>query len=144
MFQIILQVFYGNSGKNDVVKNSLEEFASARFIRFQPTAFSGYKALRVEVFGALLSAGNYFTSSYREYIIYNFLIYMYYIVCFSLNLFTGSFHTCYKELVRKPSKLQRNKQRSKDLCQEVDDPAQSFVLCSHTLAELRNCHISIG
>ena len=66
MFQIILQVFDGNSGKNDIVKNSLEEFASARFIRFQPTAFHTYKALRVEVFGVLVSAGNSFNSSCRE------------------------------------------------------------------------------
>ena len=63
MFQIILQVFDGNSGKHDIVKNSLEEFASARFIRFQPTAFNNFKCLRVEVFGALVSAGNCFTSS---------------------------------------------------------------------------------
>ena len=65
MFQIILQVFDGNSGKNDIVKNSLKEFASARSIRFQPTAFHNYKALRVEIYGALVSAGNYFTSSCR-------------------------------------------------------------------------------
>ena len=66
MFQIILQVFDGNSEKNDIVKNSLEEFASARFIRFQPTDYSGYKALRVEVFGAFVYAGSCFTSSCRE------------------------------------------------------------------------------
>ena len=53
-------------------------------------------------------------------------------------------HSYYKELVRKPGKLQRNKQRSKDLCWKVHDPAQSFVLCSHTLAELRNGFISIA
>ena len=52
-------------------------------------------------------------------------------------------HSYYDELVRKPGKLQRNKQRSKDLCWKVHDPAQSFVLCSHTLAELRNRHVSI-
>ena len=63
MFQIILQAFDGNSGKNDIAKNSLGEFANARFIRFQPTSYSGYKALRVEVFGALVSAGNSFNSS---------------------------------------------------------------------------------
>ena len=66
MFHIVLQVFDGNSGKNDIVNNSLEEFASARFIRFQPTEFHDYKALRVEVYGALVSAGNSFTSSCRE------------------------------------------------------------------------------
>ena len=53
-------------------------------------------------------------------------------------------HSYYKELARKPGKLQRNKQRSNDLCWKVHDPAQSFVLCSHTLAELRNRHVSIG
>ena len=52
-------------------------------------------------------------------------------------------HSYYKELVRQPGKLQRNKQRSKDLCRKVHDPAQSFVLCSHSLAELRNRHVSI-
>ena len=66
MFQIILQVFDGNTGKLDTVNNSLDEFASARFIRFQPTSYFGYKALRVEVYGALMSAGNSFTSSCRE------------------------------------------------------------------------------
>ena len=45
-------------------------------------------------------------------------------------------HSYYKELVRKPSKLQRNKQRSQDLFWKVHDPTQSFVLCSHNLAEL--------
>ena len=53
-------------------------------------------------------------------------------------------HSYYKELVRKPGKLQRNKQISKDLCWKVHDPAQSFVLCSHPLAELGNRHVSIG
>ena len=53
-------------------------------------------------------------------------------------------HSYYKELVRKPGKLQRNKQRSQDLCWKVHDPAQSFVLSSHNLAELRNRHASIG
>ena len=40
-------------------------------------------------------------------------------------------------------KLQMNKQRSKDLCWKVHDPAQSFVLQSHPLAELRNRHVSV-
>ena len=53
-------------------------------------------------------------------------------------------HSYYKDLVRKPGKLQRNKQRSKDLCWKVHDPAQSIVLYSHPLAELRNRHVSIG
>ena len=47
-------------------------------------------------------------------------------------------------VIRKPGKLQRNKQRSQDLCWKVHDPAQSFVSYSHTLAELRNRHVSIG
>ena len=37
-------------------------------------------------------------------------------------------HSYYKELVRKPGKLQRNKQTSKYLSLKVHDPAQSFVL----------------
>ncbi|PFX13684.1 Lactadherin [Stylophora pistillata] len=53
------KVFAGNSDQNSVVKNSLQEFASAKFIRFQPTAFSGYKGLRVEVYGILLTKGCY-------------------------------------------------------------------------------------
>ena len=48
-------------------------------------------------------------------------------------------HSYYKELVRKPGKLERNKQRSKDLCWKVNDPAQSF-----TVFEFRNRHVSIG
>ncbi|XP_022783170.1 uncharacterized protein LOC111323973 [Stylophora pistillata] len=49
------KVFRGNSGKTDTVKNSLEEFASTKFIRFQPTAYHKYKALRVEVYGVPLT-----------------------------------------------------------------------------------------
>ena len=55
--QLLLQVFNGNSGRNDTVKHSLKEYASARFIRFQPIAYNNSKALRVEVFGILVSAG---------------------------------------------------------------------------------------
>ena len=44
----------------------------------------------------------------------------------------------------KPGKLQRNKQKSKDSCWKVHDPAQSFVLSLNTLAELRNRRVSIG
>ena len=55
----MLQEFNGNSGRNDIVKHSLKEYASARFIRFQPTTFKNHKALRVEVFGILLSAGTF-------------------------------------------------------------------------------------
>jgi len=50
-------VFNGNSGRNDIVKHSLKEYASARFIRVLPTNFSTHKALRVEVYGILISAG---------------------------------------------------------------------------------------
>ena len=41
------------------MKNSLQEFESAKFIRFKPTAYSGFKALRVEVYGILLTKGIY-------------------------------------------------------------------------------------
>ena len=57
--QLILQEFNGNSGRNDIVKHSLKEYASARFIRFQPTNYMNHKALRVEVFGILISAGTF-------------------------------------------------------------------------------------
>lgn len=50
-------MFNGNSGRNDIVKHSLKEYASARFIRFQPANYSTRKALRVEVFGILVSTG---------------------------------------------------------------------------------------
>ena len=54
-----MQVFNGNSGKNDIVKQSLNEFVSAKYIRFQPTAFSGYKGLRVEVYGVRVAQGTF-------------------------------------------------------------------------------------
>ena len=49
----------GNSNQNGIVKNNLQEFESAKFIRFKPTAYSGFKALRVEVYGILLTKGIY-------------------------------------------------------------------------------------
>jgi len=57
MRRLILQVFDGNSGRNDIVKHNLKEIARARFIRFQPITYSTHKALRVEVFGILKPAG---------------------------------------------------------------------------------------
>ena len=44
----------------------------------------------------------------------------------------------------KPGKHQRGKQRWQDLGWKVHDPAQSFVLPSYTMHELRNQHVSIG
>ena len=44
----------------------------------------------------------------------------------------------------KPGKPEKNKQRCQDLCCKVHDPAQSFVLRSYTMHELRNQHVSIG
>ena len=41
-------------------------------------------------------------------------------------------------------KHQRSKQRCQDLGWKVHDRAQSFVLRSYTMHELRNQHISIG
>ena len=49
----------GNSNQNGIVKNNLQEFESAKFIRFKPTAYNGFKALRVEVYGILLTKGIY-------------------------------------------------------------------------------------
>ncbi|XP_022808475.1 receptor-type tyrosine-protein phosphatase F-like [Stylophora pistillata] len=49
------KVFTGNSGKTDKRKNSLKEFASAKFIRFLPTSYHGFKVLRVEAYGILLT-----------------------------------------------------------------------------------------
>ena len=44
----------------------------------------------------------------------------------------------------KPGKRQRSKQRWQGLCWKVHDRAQSFVLRSFTMHELRNQNISIG
>ena len=44
----------------------------------------------------------------------------------------------------KPGKHQRSKQRRQDLGWKVHDGAQSFVLPSYTMHELRNQHVSIG
>ena len=44
----------------------------------------------------------------------------------------------------KPGKHQRSRQRLQDLCWKVHDPAQSFVLRSYIMDELRNQHVSIG
>ena len=54
-----IQVFPGNSNQRDIIKNNLREFASAKFIRFQPTAYYNWKALMVEVYGILLTKGIY-------------------------------------------------------------------------------------
>ncbi|XP_022810231.1 receptor-type tyrosine-protein phosphatase F-like [Stylophora pistillata] len=48
------KVFGGNSGRNDIVKHNLKD-VRARFIRFQPVKFQRRKALRVEVYGVLIS-----------------------------------------------------------------------------------------
>ena len=47
-------------------------------------------------------------------------------------------------LVLKLGKHQRSKQRCQDLGWKVHDRAQSFVLCSYAMHELRNQHVSIG
>ena len=52
-----LQIFNANDGRDDIVKHSLVGTVRARFIRFQPTAFRTEKALRVEVYGILTTAG---------------------------------------------------------------------------------------
>jgi len=43
----------------------------------------------------------------------------------------------------KPGKYQRSKQRYQDLFWKVHDHAQSFVLRSYTMQELRNQNVSI-
>ena len=52
-----LQIFNANDGRNDIVKHSLVGIIRARFIRFQPREFKTEKALRVEVYGILTTAG---------------------------------------------------------------------------------------
>ena len=47
-------------------------------------------------------------------------------------------------MIRKPGKHQSSKQRSQDLGWKVHDRAQSFVLRSYTMHELRNQQVSIG
>ena len=44
----------------------------------------------------------------------------------------------------KPGKHQSNKQRCQDLGLKAHDCAQSFVLRSYTMHELRNQHFCIG
>jgi len=44
----------------------------------------------------------------------------------------------------KPGKHQMSKQRFQELCWKVHDRAQTFVLRSYTLHELRNQNVSIG
>ena len=44
----------------------------------------------------------------------------------------------------KPDKHQMSKQRFQDLCSKVYDHAQSFILRSYTVHELRNQNVSIG
>ena len=41
------------------MKKSIQEFAIAKFIRFKPTAYNSFKALRVEVYGIRLTKGIY-------------------------------------------------------------------------------------
>ena len=57
-----LQVFPGNVDQNNITKNSLKEFSSAKFIRFQPTAYNSWKALRVEVYGIVPTKGIFLLS----------------------------------------------------------------------------------
>ena len=57
-----LQVFLGNVDQNNITKNSLKEFSSAKFIRFQPTAYNSRKALRVEVYGIAPTKGIFLLS----------------------------------------------------------------------------------
>jgi len=44
----------------------------------------------------------------------------------------------------RPGKHQRSKQRFQDFCWKVLGRAQSFVLRSYTMHELRNENVSIG
>ena len=62
LFYNKLQVFPGNSDQNSITKNSLKEFSSAKFIRFLPTAYYSWKALRVEVYGIVPTKGIYLLS----------------------------------------------------------------------------------
>ena len=64
---INFQVFNGPSGRNDIVKHNLKEIARARFIRFQPVKYKSRKALRVEVYGILMSRGIIMHPFYRYY-----------------------------------------------------------------------------
>ena len=58
-----LQIFNANDGRNDIVKHSLVGLIRAKFIRFQPTATTTEKALRVEVYGILTTTGIFFKDS---------------------------------------------------------------------------------
>ena len=60
-FVVVLQIFNGNDGRNDIVKHNLTNSWRARFIRFVPTEHNGRKALRVEVYGVLKPTGDFIT-----------------------------------------------------------------------------------
>ncbi|PFX30092.1 Down syndrome cell adhesion molecule-like protein 1-like [Stylophora pistillata] len=49
------KVFPGNKNRDLTAKNSLNNFASAQYIRFVPTQYHVWKTLRVEVYGILLT-----------------------------------------------------------------------------------------
>ena len=53
----LLQIFIGNSHRNEIVQHVLVEVARARIIRFQPVDYHIHKALRVEVYGIRIPAG---------------------------------------------------------------------------------------
>ena len=47
----LLQVFFGNTDKNTIVYNELNESIVARYTRFQPTAWHNHISMRVELYG---------------------------------------------------------------------------------------------
>ena len=63
----LLQIFNGNSGRRDIVKQSLQGIAVASFIRFRPISLD--VALRVELYGVIAIGGiAYLNSLYFFYI----------------------------------------------------------------------------
>ena len=55
--RFLLQMFSGNSNRDDIVQHVLVEVARAQIIRFQPIDYHIHKALRVEVNGIKIPAG---------------------------------------------------------------------------------------
>ena len=52
LFCVLFQLFTGNKDNDGVVKNTLDDTRTlGRFIRFIPTKYYNFKALRVEVYG---------------------------------------------------------------------------------------------
>jgi len=64
---IFFQVFYGNNDAKDVTLQTLKNPIMSRFVRFQPTMWTGdVPCLRVEVFNTSLTKGMYLLTQFES------------------------------------------------------------------------------